>query len=232
MAKVKLYEKFENWYNGGVIWIISDTHFDDVDCKLMSPDWPTPDEQVKLINSFVGKKDTLIHLGDVGNLEYVKQLKGYKVLLTGNHDRGVSNYKKSYEITAENDRNRPLFKDIKTYEDAKETYEEYKAEYPSSNIRIKDNRLFDEVYDGPLFINDKILLSHEPIEIPFGINIHGHCHGSKHVMYENTKRLQLNMAADVVNFKPIRLDELIEGYSVEDIHRQTIDRAAANPLHK
>lgn len=231
MAKVKLYEKFKNWYSGGVIWIISDTHFDDTDCKLMSPDWPTPDEQVKLINSFVGKKDTLIHLGDVGNLEYVKQLKGYKVLLTGNHDKGVSNYIKKYVV--KHVRNDVVTEfPVKNLEDAKYTVEEIKFDYIAGNVSIKDNRLFDEVYEGPLFINDKILLSHEPIEIPFGINIHGHCHGSKHVMYENTKRLQLNMAADVVNFKPIRLDKLIEGYSVEDIHRQTIDRATANPLHK
>ena len=31
-----LYEKFKPWSEKGSVYIISDTHFDDSDCKLMS----------------------------------------------------------------------------------------------------------------------------------------------------------------------------------------------------
>ena len=35
--------------------------------------------------------------------------------------------------------------------------------------------LFDEIYDGPLLIAEKILLSHEPVYgLPWCLNIHGH----------------------------------------------------------
>ena len=86
-----LYKPFEHW-GENTCWIISDTHFDDPDLIYPYPDRPTAAEQVKLINSKVGKNDTLIILGDVGNVEWVKQLRGYKVLVMGNHDAGASNY--------------------------------------------------------------------------------------------------------------------------------------------
>ena len=44
--------------------------------------------------------------------------------------------------------------------------------------------------------------------------------------------VMINMASDVTKFEPIRLDKLVEGHKVETIHRITIDRASANPLHK
>lgn len=86
-----LYKPFEHW-GENTCWIISDTHFDDPDLIHPYPDRPTAEEQVKLINSKVGKNDTLIILGDVGNIEWVRRLRGYKVLIMGNHDAGASNY--------------------------------------------------------------------------------------------------------------------------------------------
>ena len=53
------------------------------------------DKLVNRINSKVSKNDTLVLLGDVGDLSFVKKLKaGYKVLILGNHERGASNYKR------------------------------------------------------------------------------------------------------------------------------------------
>ena len=86
-----LYKPFEHW-GKNTCWIISDTHFDDPDLIHSYLDRPTAAEQVKLINSKVGKNDTLIILGDVGKVEGVKQVRGYKVLIMGNHDAGASNY--------------------------------------------------------------------------------------------------------------------------------------------
>ena len=228
--KIKLYDKFNHWHKDGVIWVISDLHFCDEDCLLMNKKWPTPMEQVELINSKVGKKDTLICLGDVGNEEWVKELKGYKVLLLGNHDKGVSNYIKKYVV--KHTRNGIVTEfPVKNLEDAKYTAEEVRFDYIDGNVSIKDNGLFDEVYEGPLFINEKILLSHEPVDLPFGINIHGHVHNGQHIVKKENS-VMINMAADVIKFEPIRLDKLVEGHKVETIHRITIDRASANPLHK
>lgn len=126
-----LYEPFRHWSEGGSVYILSDTHFDDTDRKLMDPGWITPDEQLKIINSVVGKEDTFVCLGDVGNPKYIPMIKARKkILLLGNHDA------------------RGAYKD-----------------------------LFSEIYAGPLFISDKILLSHEPVYgLNWCLNIHGHDH--------------------------------------------------------
>ena len=45
-----LYEPFRHWSEGGSIYILSDLHFDDFDCRLMDPTWITPQEQIAIIN--------------------------------------------------------------------------------------------------------------------------------------------------------------------------------------
>ena len=44
-----LYDKFKPWSATGSVYIISDTHFDDSDCKLMDPNWITPQEHMEII---------------------------------------------------------------------------------------------------------------------------------------------------------------------------------------
>jgi len=93
-----LYPIFQHWSERGSVYAISDTHFEDSDCKLMNPDWITPEEQVKIINSMVHKNDTLIHLGDVGNPEWISKLKaGHKVLIMGNHDQSIQKFKPYFD---------------------------------------------------------------------------------------------------------------------------------------
>ena len=70
-----LYEPFRHWSENGSVYILSDTHFDDDDCKIMDPNWIDPNEQVRILNSVIMKNDTFVCLGDVGKPEYVKQLK-------------------------------------------------------------------------------------------------------------------------------------------------------------
>ena len=36
-----LYEPFRHWSEGGSIYILSDLHFDDIDCKIMNLSWIT-----------------------------------------------------------------------------------------------------------------------------------------------------------------------------------------------
>lgn len=88
-----LYECFKHWYHGGQIYFISDPHFNDEETKRLRKNYIEDEEQIRRINSVVRKNDTLIILGDVGDKEWVKKLKGYKVLVLGNHDKGASTYK-------------------------------------------------------------------------------------------------------------------------------------------
>ena len=82
-----LYEPFRHWSEGGSVYILSDLHFSDSDCKLMDPNWITPEEQMEIINKRVFKSDTFVCLGDVGDPKYVPMIKaGKKILLLGNHD--------------------------------------------------------------------------------------------------------------------------------------------------
>lgn len=178
---LSLYDKFKPWSATGSIWVFSDPHFEDKDCKLMNPRWIEPEEQVKRINKCVYPSDTLIILGDIGNPEYIKQLRGYKVLIMGNHDQ------------------------------SRKKFEPY----------------FDEIYEGALFIGERILLSHEPINLPFCINIHGHDHNYKEHYDENC--YHLNVAANVCDYTPKNLGKLIKMgmlSGIESIHRMTIDKAS------
>lgn len=178
-----LYDKFKEWSNGGSIWLISDTHFDDLDCKLMDDNWPAPEDYIKNINKKVYKNDTLICLGDCGNLEYFSKIKAKrKILIKGNHDDKGNDYYKDF---------------------------------------------FSEVYCGPLFISDKILLSHEPLLNDCYLNIHGHEHNTAPL-----KEKELNIAANIVNYEPINLKNIIKEGKIAfpNIHRLTINKATEKRL--
>lgn len=89
---------------------------------------------------------------------------------------------------------------------------------------------FDELYDGPVFISDKILLSHEPINLPFCYNIHGHCHSGA-----ASDERHLNVAANIVGYKPVSLGVIIKSGVLKDIptiHRLAIDKTAKNQTAK
>jgi len=185
-----LYETFKKWSATGSVYIISDTHFDDSDCKLMNPNWIPAQDATNILKKNIHKSDTLIHLGDVGDATYLDQLKCYKVLITGNHD-----------------------------------------------VLSKVSDHFDEIYTGPLFIADRILLSHEPIYglEEFCLNIHGHVHNGAYKEYNvlSNSYTHINMASDVCNFTPIDLGKEIKNGLISNIpnyHRITIDNAILNPI--
>ena len=150
-----LYPAFEFMNRYQNVWVYSDPHFEDSD-MLEYFNYPSAEEEVKMINSKVGKNDLLICLGDVGDIEYVKKLKGTKMLVMGNHDSGKSNYqlKEEYHLVP-----------------ADISVDEIKKEYPDFVSFLKEgdyqykryiycsNRLFEYVFEGPVFISDKILLA-------------------------------------------------------------------------
>ena len=83
-----VYKIFNDRWNGQTTWIMSDPHFNDQDLRAGFPNRPDDEELVRRINAKVGRKDVLIVLGDVGDIEFAKKLRGYKVLICGNHDVG------------------------------------------------------------------------------------------------------------------------------------------------
>lgn len=88
-----LYKTFQRWSETGSVYILSDLHLGDSDCKFMDEHWITPEQQIRIINGMVHKSDTFICLGDVGSPEYAGKIKaGHKVLILGNHDK-----RKDYE---------------------------------------------------------------------------------------------------------------------------------------
>jgi calcineurin-like phosphoesterase family protein len=234
MAIKGLYDCFNQWHLcGGTVWIISDTHFGDKELQKGIPNRPNDEELVKLINSKVGRKDTLIILGDIGDISYVRQLRGYKVLIAGNHDKGLSQYKRERIVL-------PIYqKECATKQEAialaKNRYNNYNVVACDNNIYSEffpsldrwnitlDNGLFDEVYSGPLMVGEKLLFSHERVEVPWAFNIHGHDH-----KFASTDPFHLNVCSDVIGYLPVNLNRLMKNgltSQVQSIHRETINKA-------
>lgn len=203
----------ERWYRGGSIYLYSDPHFGDEDVYKIRFPYSSPlteekikelDEwQIKNINARVGKNDTIIFLGDIGDLNCLKKIRGYKVLIMGNHEKGASNYKR-------------VVRKIATF-NSEELSDEDRA-------RVEDNHLFDEVYEGPLMVSDRIILSHEPMDLPqYLYNIHGHDHARS-----DTGKNHMNVCAEHINYTPISFTGLLKNGLLKDvksIHRIIIDRA-------
>ena len=182
-----LYDQFAHWFHEGKgqVYFYSDPHFADEEMKYIRKNYIGDEEQIKRINSKIGKYDTLVILGDVGDVEWVKKLRGYKVLIMGNHDAGASNYKP----------------------------------------------YFDEVYEGALIVSEKLILSHEPIDFPYALNIHGHDHSN----WSKTDNMHWNMCAEHINYTPICLKQIIESgklKNISTIHRETIDEATRKKQKK
>lgn len=216
-----LYDSFARWFNGGQVYFISDPHFGDEEMRNIRDNHPTDDEIVKKINSKIGKNDTLVILGDIGDVNFVKKLRGYKVLVMGNHDLGISNYLKVEKIIPVKD----ATEEDKKYIESKDC----KKRNVLRNIEAYcyDNKLFDEVYEGPLFISSKILLSHEPLLFPNALNIHGHDHSNR--LYRD--EFHINVCSEIINYTPLCLKEIIDmGIigKIKDIHRDTIDKRTKN----
>lgn len=215
-----LYDVFKHWSEKGSVYLYSDPHFGDADSYKFRSLLNVPDDimfakeqgdsrpyelyveerlkvldemQIKNINKRITKNDTIIFLGDIGDIECIKQINGYKVLITGNHDKGVSNYKRverfeKIDVSKYLDGKTPNELCIELSDEEREQYYEEARKKAEREYEVKpdfikisnrinygfhspfmswyayfDNHLFDEVYSGPLMISDRIILSHEPI---------------------------------------------------------------------
>ena len=235
MALPGIYPAFQHWAEQ-TVWIYSDPHFSDEDLECGIKNRPSDEEQIKNINSCAGRKDTLIVLGDVGNIECVRRLRAArKILIMGNHDLGRTNYERKIE-------KRIFDQDEYTKE---QVMEEMKILFPNWKISIEeswefhspfkrwnayaDNCLFDEVYEGALIIGEKLILSHEPVEIPWLYNIHGHDHAGR------KRQNHLNVCSDAIGYKPINLNQFLKSgpsAKIQSIHRVTIDKATERKVKR
>ena len=224
-----LYKIFDHWHKEGTLWITSDTHFAGPDLIAGVKNRPSDEELVRSINAKVGRCDTLIHLGDVGDIEFVKKLRAKrKILIMGNHDAGRTNYerkiesvifdKQQYTKEAALQEMKILFPNCRYSID-----ESYSFHSPFEFWKITaDNLLFDEVYEGPLMIAEKLILSHEPVDVPWAFNLHGHDHAGQ------KRKNHFNACVDVRNYSPINMNQFMKSgamASIDSIHRDTIDKA-------
>jgi len=209
-----LYDIFANkYYRGGTIYFYSDPHFGDEEMKYIRKNYIGDEEQIKRINRKVSRNDTIIFLGDIGNIECVRKIRGYKVLIMGNHDKGASNYKRVIK---------------------REPISDEKGVYLSTSHIVEDNHLFDEVYEGALMISNKIILSHEPIKDlpPFMFNIHGHDHSG---WFDEGDGNHFNVCAEHIDYTPVSINDIVKVgklKNVQDIHRIAIDHQIERKAEK
>lgn len=235
-----LYDIFqERWGQGQSCFIYSDPHFSDEDLECGIKNRPSDEEQIKNINSCAGRKDTLIILGDIGNIECVRRLRAArKILIMGNHDLGRTNYERKIE--------KKIFDQDKYTKE--QVMEEMKTRFPNWKISIEeswelhspfkrwnayaDNCLFDEVYEGALIIGEKLILSHEPvIGLTWAMNLHGHVHNKR----AKTDAYHMNCCSDVIGYKPINLNQFLKSgpsAKIQSIHRMTIDKATERKVKR
>ena len=225
-----IYDSFQHWCEKHqTVWIYSDPHFNDDELAGGIKGRPSAEEQVKRINAKCGRLDCLIVLGDVGDIDYVRQLRAeYKILVMGNHDAGASNYKRQVvtriydqdkftkeEVLAEM---RMYFHNWKiTINESWEFHAPFKRW-----VATADNLLFDEVYEGALIVGEKLILTHEPVDIPWAFNIHGHDHAG------HKRKGHLNVCSDVIGYKPVNFNQFLKSgqtANIQTIHRATIDKA-------
>lgn len=229
-----LYDNFAPWFNEnrGQVYFYSDPHFSDEEMKYLRANYIGDEEQVRRINAKIGKYDTLVILGDVGNTDWVRKIRGRKVLVMGNHDSGASKYKRMVQKVENNSEFCPICGKPVVYDYATLAFcgpnaawcPKCKTTVEPKDDKYEDNHLFDEVYEGPVFISDKILLSHEPIAFPFGLNIHGHDHSNR----EDPHTPHLNLCAEHINYTPVCLKDIVESgilKNIPSIHRATINTA-------
>lgn len=223
-----IYPMFQHW-GKQTVWIYSDPHFGDEELAAGVPNRPSASEQVKRINECVGRKDTIVFLGDIGDVDYVRQIRGRKILIMGNHDAGRTNYERvvktfNFDVqkyTKEQVREK-LILDYPGWKiDIGEAYDVSHAPFHYW-IGVVDNCLFDEVYEGALIVGEKLILSHEPVDIPWLYNIHGHDHAGAF------RPNHMNVCSDVIGYKPLNFNRFLkEGHmsNIQTIHRMTIDKA-------
>lgn len=182
--------------NTNKIWLTSDTHFNHQrTLELSKRPFANLDEMNKTIiakwNRLVGKDDTVIHLGDFGEPQFLKNLNGRIILLPGNYEREAlktdPNY---YDILKENsNKDMPI------------------AIIDSDHINLVPCAFFNSDEYRNFFT--MVHLTHEPpinsqpMKDTHICNLFGHIHKLQMV-----KQYGLNVGTDAHNFEPIDIERV------------------------
>lgn len=221
------------WEDCQNVYIISDLHFSDKDMSDFF-NHPSAEEKVKMINSTVSRQDCLICLGDLGDYHWIKDIRAKtKICILGNHDTGAKKYKRNFY--------RKVYDaDLYSLDGAQEDFKKiYLSKYWNISyyegwdachapfhyyIFTADNKMFDYVFQGPLIIGEKVILSHEHIIVPGMYNLHGHHHSPD--WQDTSERMCLCM--EKINFTPLNLKKLLTDgrlKNIKTIHELTIEKA-------
>lgn len=158
-----------------VKWVYGDNHFGEIRMfdRIYHKYFDTKEdymaESVKIFNQAVNDDDVVLFLGDLGRLEYAKDIipmmNGRKVLIKGNHDSFTSEY-------------------------------------------AMDVMGFEEVYDTPVWYNNRVVFSHIPIPVEPGVlNVHGHTH-----MIKLKSDWHVNLCPEWWDFRPVSINYILRKY--------------------
>ena len=211
-----------NWLNENT-YVISDTHFGHkniikyepartsiIDKEILDEDNLLELSEEKIIenwNSIVKPEDHILHLGDfvlAGTTkieEYTKRLNGHIHLILGNHDHGNNTVYKKSKIDVID----------KIHYNGKSINKQYKdssaliCKIKNKTILFSHIPIVKDMRHGDRFFeyNDELYNLFKKFNCD--INIHGHIHS----INLDKKTKCINTSIEVINFKPIRIKELI-----------------------
>lgn len=184
------------------VYLISDTHFDHENIiDYCNRPFDSLDEMENRIvnnwNSRVSYGDNILFGGDLAMApagkaaSYSERLSGNMVVLMGNHD-SFSKWKAPFPV---------LESKYFQYNYYGEEYEFYYSHWPegySENNQRNDNRKEPEYSNPPEWFD--------------GWNIHGHVHNNdlSNYPFVNPEDKRINVGVEVLGYKPIEMNELIE----------------------
>ena len=207
-----LYKIFQHWSKNGSVYLYSDPHFGDWESYTFRglTNHKTKEEldqfQVDNINKVVHKSDTIIFLGDIGDPTSLKKIKGYKVLITGNHDKGSS------------------------------IYEDYFDEIYTGCLTISDRIILshEPIENCPPFLFNihghdhsgrdftTYVLKDYDIDMPNNEMTKNYL-----TCIKNYKLNKLNLCAEWINYTPVSLSDIIKSgvlTNISTIHRDYLDK--------
>jgi len=172
-------------------YVISDTHFSsDRTLELSKRPFTSVDEMdwamVQRWNDTVHPHDTIYHLGDFGNLEFLQYLNGYKGFVNGNYER-------------DEDKDLTVKQREKKYLQA--GFDEYYDEFVYVNAGDKRKKMTYVLAHEPLRCLKELNLFKEDDPDAECFGIFGHIHGRQFI-----KDFGIDAGVDCHGFAPVSLD--------------------------
>lgn len=181
-----------------MIWFTADHHFGHTNIKKYEN---RPDNWVDIAinhwNEVVADDDFVVHLGDfaLSKIDYAKmicdELKGTKIIILGNHDRGKNAMREIGFLDALGSRKRAKYGDNQFWQ---------KFQEPESFL---DNYQSNFAW--------YLALSHAPLkELPQDcrFNLHGHIHSNPYPAEIGQKPWHVHVGVDVRDYYPVSLEEI------------------------